>query len=177
MSENEKGIIPVIASYRSSYGTRGSEGSRSTHRSLKRRWTRTGSKKRIKTFKLKKNSEMQYLFSTISLKSFLSCSTDIALKKIVTGHTWSPYAWSVGYEITFNRAVAKGVCKVEFPGPCIPRICNWPKSLVFDSDVTCTYHLLTESEVITGKSQTSALMYWPSDSEVDTSRPRSEISL
>ena len=32
------------------------------------------------------------------------------------------------------------------------------------------YHLLTESEVITGKSQTEALMYGPSDSEVDTSR-------
>ena len=39
------------------------------------------------------------------------------------------------------------------------------------------YHLLTESEVITGKSQTEALMYGPSDREVDTSRPRSEISL
>ena len=39
------------------------------------------------------------------------------------------------------------------------------------------YHLLTEGEVITGKSQTEALMYWPSDSEVNTSRPRSEISL
>ena len=38
------------------------------------------------------------------------------------------------------------------------------------------YHLLTESEVITGKSQTEALMY-TSDSEVNTSRPRSEISL
>ena len=39
------------------------------------------------------------------------------------------------------------------------------------------YHLLTESEVITGKSRTEALMYWPSDSEIDTLRPRSEISL
>ena len=39
------------------------------------------------------------------------------------------------------------------------------------------YYLLTESEVITGKSQTEALMYWPSDSEVNTLRPRSEISL
>ena len=39
------------------------------------------------------------------------------------------------------------------------------------------YHLLTKREVITGKSQTEAFMYWPSDSEVDTSRPRSEISL
>ena len=29
-------------------------------------------------------------------------------------------------------------------------------------------HLLTESEVITGKSQTEALMYWPSDSEINT---------
>ena len=40
-----------------------------------------------------------------------------------------------------------------------------------------TYYLLTESEVITGKSQTEALMYWPSDSEVNTWKPRSEISL
>ena len=39
------------------------------------------------------------------------------------------------------------------------------------------YYLLTESEVITRKSQTKALMYWPSDSEVNTLRPRSEISL
>ena len=31
--------------------------------------------------------------------------------------------------------------------------------------------------VITGKSQTEALLYWPSNSEFDTSRPRSEISL
>ena len=30
------------------------------------------------------------------------------------------------------------------------------------------YYLLTEIEVITGKSQTEALMYWPSDSEVNT---------
>ena len=36
------------------------------------------------------------------------------------------------------------------------------------------YHLLTKSEVITGKFQTAALM---SDSEVNTSRLRSEISL
>ena len=43
---------------------------------------------------------------------------------------------------------------MEFSGPCIPILCNWPKSLVFDCDVTCTYHLFTESEVITGKSQT-----------------------
>ena len=40
-----------------------------------------------------------------------------------------------------------------------------------------TYHLLTESEVITGKSQTEALMYWPRYRSVNTSRPRSEISL
>ena len=39
------------------------------------------------------------------------------------------------------------------------------------------YHLLTESEVITGKSQTEAFMYWPSDSEVNTSRLKSGISL
>ena len=31
-----------------------------------------------------------------------------------------------------------------------------------------SYYLLTESEVITGKSQTEALMYWPSDSKVNT---------
>ena len=36
--------------------------------------------------------------------------------------------------------------------------------------------ILTESEVITGKSQTEALMYRPSDSEVNTLRQRSEIS-
>ena len=29
------------------------------------------------------------------------------------------------------------------------------------------YHLLTESEVITGKSHNEALMYWPRDSEVN----------
>ena len=44
------------------------------------------------------------------------------------------------------------------------------------SGTVVKYHLLTESEVIIGKSQTSALMYWPSDSEVNTSRPRSEMS-
>ena len=38
------------------------------------------------------------------------------------------------------------------------------------------YHLITESELITGKSQTKTLVYWPSDSEVNTSRPWSEIS-
>ena len=32
-----------------------------------------------------------------------------------------------------------------------------------------TYYLVTKSKVITGKSQTEALMYWPSDSEVNTS--------
>ena len=52
----------------------------------------------------------------------------------------------------------------------------WIQTTVSQLD-EITYHLLTESEVITGKSQTEALMYWPSDSEVDTSRPRSEISL
>ena len=31
--------------------------------------------------------------------------------------------------------------------------------------ICITYYLLTESEVITGKSQTEALMYWPRDSE------------
>ena len=30
------------------------------------------------------------------------------------------------------------------------------------------YHLLTKSEIIRGKSQTKALMYWLSDSEVNT---------
>ena len=40
-----------------------------------------------------------------------------------------------------------------------------------------TYYFLTKSEVITVKSQTKALMYWPSNSEVNTSRPMSEISL
>ena len=39
------------------------------------------------------------------------------------------------------------------------------------------YHLLTESEVITGKSQTEVLKYWPSDSEVNTSMLTSGISL
>lgn len=39
------------------------------------------------------------------------------------------------------------------------------------------YHLLTESGVIRGKSQTEAQMYWPSDIEVNMLRPRSEISL
>ena len=29
-------------------------------------------------------------------------------------------------------------------------------------------YLITESEVVTGKSQTEALPYWPSDSEVNT---------
>ena len=29
-------------------------------------------------------------------------------------------------------------------------------------------YLITESEVVTGKSQTEALLYWPSDSEVNT---------
>ena len=31
-----------------------------------------------------------------------------------------------------------------------------------------TNYLITESEVVTGKSQTEALQYWPSDSEVNT---------
>ncbi len=39
------------------------------------------------------------------------------------------------------------------------------------------YYLLTESEVITGESQTETLMYWPSDSKANTPRPRSEIAL
>ena len=32
----------------------------------------------------------------------------------------------------------------------------------------CTNYLITESEVITGKSQTEALPYWQSNSEVNT---------
>ena len=32
----------------------------------------------------------------------------------------------------------------------------------------CTNYLITESEVITGKSQTEALPYWPNNSEVNT---------
>ena len=36
-------------------------------------------------------------------------------------------------------------------------------------------YLITESEVVTGKSQTETLPYWPSDSEVNTARPRFEI--
>ena len=44
------------------------------------------------------------------------------------------------------------------------------------NSASVTYHLLTESEVITGKSQTEALMYWLSDSKVNTSWPRAEIS-
>ena len=39
---------------------------------------------------------------------------------------------------------------------------------IFAQLAVIVYHLLTESEVITGKSQTEALMYWPSDSEVNT---------
>ena len=31
-----------------------------------------------------------------------------------------------------------------------------------------TIYLITESEVVTGKSQTEALPYWPSDNEVNT---------
>ena len=38
--------------------------------------------------------------------------------------------------------------------------------------VSVIHYLLTESEVITGQSQTEALMYWPSDSEVNTLRAR-----
>jgi len=32
----------------------------------------------------------------------------------------------------------------------------------------CNNYLITESEVVTGKSQTEALPYWPSDSKVNT---------
>ena len=39
------------------------------------------------------------------------------------------------------------------------------------------FYLLTGSEVIIGKSQTEALIYWTSDSKVNASRPRSEIFL
>ena len=52
---------------------------------------------------------------------------------------------------------------------------------MFTSYLICkisnTHHLLMKIEVITGKSQTQALMYWPSDSEVNAWGPRSEISL
>ena len=41
---------------------------------------------------------------------------------------------------------------------------------------TFSSYLLTENEVFTGKCQTETLMYGPSDSEVDTARPRFEIS-
>ena len=36
-------------------------------------------------------------------------------------------------------------------------------------------YLLTESKVLTGKSQTKTLPHLPSDSEVNTARPRFEI--
>ena len=45
------------------------------------------------------------------------------------------------------------------------------------SQLKYIYYLLTESEIITGKSQTGDLMYWVSHSEVNTSRTRFEISL
>ena len=49
-------------------------------------------------------------------------------------------------------------------------------NIVFQS-ILIKYYLLSESEVITGKSQTSTLTYWPRYRSVNTSRPRSEISL
>ena len=42
---------------------------------------------------------------------------------------------------------------------------------LFHSRLLDIYYLQTVSEVITGKSQTEALMYWPSDSEVNTKAP------
>ena len=36
-------------------------------------------------------------------------------------------------------------------------------------------YLLTESEVITGKSKTGTLPYWPRDSKVNTAKSRFEI--
>jgi hypothetical protein len=36
-------------------------------------------------------------------------------------------------------------------------------------------NLLTESEGSTGKYPTEVLLYWPSDSEVNTARPRLDI--
>ena len=36
-------------------------------------------------------------------------------------------------------------------------------------------YLLTESEVFTMKYQNEALLYWSSDSEVNTARPRFDI--
>ena len=60
-------------------------------------------------------------------------------------------------------------------------ICKWEKQKIWLNILLwswlLTYYLLTESEIITGKSQTEALMYWPSESEVNTSRTFSEISL
>ena len=56
----------------------------------------------------------------------------------------------------------------------VPTCVRITEALLTKRDVTI-YYLLTESEVIKGKSQTGALMYWPSDSEINTSRPRSEI--
>ena len=53
----------------------------------------------------------------------------------------------------------------------VPTCVRITEALLTKRDVTI-YYLLTESEVIKGKSQTEALMYWPSDSEINTSRPR-----
>ena len=49
------------------------------------------------------------------------------------------------------------------------------RSLKLVTIIQITYD--NESEVITGKSQTEALMYLASDGKVNTSRMRSEISL
>ena len=53
----------------------------------------------------------------------------------------------------------------------VPTCVRITEALLTKRDVTI-YYLLTESEVIKGKSQTEALMYWPSDSEINTSTPR-----
>ena len=44
---------------------------------------------------------------------------------------------------------------------------NW-KQWTLEFITLFTNYLITESEVVTGKSQTEALLYWPSDSEVNT---------
>ena len=64
----------------------------------------------------------------------------------------------------------------KFSGVALHADCNYDalaqKSFSLALNISSlTYYLLTESEVITGKSQTEASMYWPSDSEVNTLRP------
>ena len=49
-------------------------------------------------------------------------------------------------------------------------------SIPENAEILSSYFNNSESEVITGKFQTEALMYWPSDSEVNALRPRFEVS-